>query len=117
MTSEHVGIGGAGDQLKEAFVVIPQIRTLKSLPKRVTLFVTNLVRTLLLTADEMHDIGFEIAPEILNKGTIYGFGVIKRIAFVVVFIYLFQKFYIEYTRVTRFVALNPYAGGCFICST
>ena len=90
----------------------PEIKFLRSPSQRACAFIRKLITTLLSTTDVVEDVGFEAAPEIVDDSVIYLFGILRRVAFIGVFLAFFVTNYVRATVSSKFVALQSDVGNC-----
>ena len=104
--SEYTEESDDGSDLPE------EVKLLSSTPKRIYEFGKKTLTTIFLTTDELPDIAFEQAPEVLSIETIYLFGIFRRITFLAFFLYLAIVSYQTLVYKREFAALYPGAGSC-----
>ena len=92
---------GSADTLKgidtelatESEVVVENedIKLLRSTTRRILAFGIVTFKSILLSTDELPDVAFEMAPDVLKTDEIYFMGIFRRVCFLGVFLYFAQN--------------------------
>ena len=91
------------DEIEEE---LDEIKLLRSAPKRILAYTTETIKSLLLTTDELPDIAFEMAPDVLKNEEIMFFGIFRRFCFLAIFLYFAQSVFLSDYLLQPYMAVD-----------